>query len=129
VTIAEKDAITAMPGNLTIEEAAPITEVAHYALCDIRSANIKSGQIVMIYGATGAIGSAAEQLLKYFGTKVTAACDTRNAELMKRISWSFEDPASFTGTTEEKPAKTRLVRDKIKSEIEKFINEYHLANF
>lgn len=67
------------------KEAAPITEGAHYALCDIRAANIKSGQIVLVYGATGAIGSAAVQLLKYFGAKVTAVCDTKNMELVKSL--------------------------------------------
>lgn len=85
ITIAEKDAITTIPGNLTFEEAAPITEGAHYALCDIRAANIKNGQNVMIYGATGAIGSAAVQLLKYFGAKVTAVCNTKNIELIKSL--------------------------------------------
>ena len=67
---------------------------------------------------------------------VITVCDAANAErcpifpgVTKRLSWSFEDPASFTGSNEEKLAKTRLVRDKIKSEIEKFINEYHLANY
>jgi arsenate reductase len=67
---------------------------------------------------------------------VITVCDAANAErcpifpgVTKRISWSFDDPSSFTGTHEEKLAKTRLVRDKIKSEVEKFANEYHLAKF
>jgi arsenate reductase len=67
---------------------------------------------------------------------VITVCDAANAErcpifpgVTKRISWSFEDPSSFTGTHEEKLEKTRHVRDKIKSEIEKFVKEYHLANF
>jgi NADPH:quinone reductase-like Zn-dependent oxidoreductase len=64
MTMAEKEAITTMPSNLAYEEAAPITEGAHYALCDIRAAKIKEGQNVLIYGATGAIGSAAVQLVK-----------------------------------------------------------------
>lgn len=85
MTIEENEAITTIPRNLTFEEAAPITEGAHYALCDIRAANIKSGQNVLIYGATGAIGSAAVQLLNYFGAKVTAVCDTKNVELVKSL--------------------------------------------
>ena len=67
---------------------------------------------------------------------VITVCDAANAErcpifpgVTKRISWSFDDPSSFTGTHEEKLAKTRLVRDKIKSEVEKFANEYHQAKF
>jgi len=85
MTMAENEAITTMPGNLTYEEAAPITEGGHYALCDIRAAKIKSGQNILIYGATGAIGSAAVQLVKYFGAKVTAVCDTKNVELVKSL--------------------------------------------
>jgi len=63
MTMAENAAIAMMPVNLTFEEAAPITEGGHYALCDIKAAKIKKGQNVMIYGATGAIGSAAVQLV------------------------------------------------------------------
>lgn len=85
MTLAENDAIATMPGNLTYEEAAPITEGGHYALCDIRAAKIKSGQKVLINGATGAIGSAAVQLIKYFGGEVTAVCDTKNIDLVKSL--------------------------------------------
>ena len=85
MTMAENKAITTMPGNLSYDEAAPITEGAHYALCDIRAAKIKSGQNILIYGATGAIGSAAVQLVKYFGAKVTAVCNSKNVELVKSL--------------------------------------------
>jgi NADPH:quinone reductase-like Zn-dependent oxidoreductase len=85
MTIAETDAITTMPDDLTFEQAAPITEGAHYALCDIRAAKIKSGQDVMIYGASGAIGSAAVQLVKYLGAKVTAVCSTQNVEAVRSL--------------------------------------------
>jgi NADPH:quinone reductase-like Zn-dependent oxidoreductase len=85
MTIAESEALTTIPPNLTFEEAAPITEGAHYALCDIRAAKIKSGHNVLIYGATGAIGSAAVQLIKYFGAKVTAVCNTKNIEVVKSL--------------------------------------------
>ena len=85
MTMAEKDAITTMPDNLTFAEAAPICEGGHYALCDIRAAKVKSGQNVLINGASGAIGSAAIQLVKYLGAQVTAVCDTKNIELMKSL--------------------------------------------
>jgi NADPH:quinone reductase-like Zn-dependent oxidoreductase len=85
MTMGENEAIAVMPDNLSFEEAAPITEGAHYALCNIRAAEVKSGQRVMIYGATGAIGSAAVQLVKYFGTNVTAVCNTKNVELIKSL--------------------------------------------
>lgn len=85
MVMAENEAITTMPGNLTYEEAAPITEGGHYALCNIRAAKIKAGQNILINGATGAIGSAAVQLIKYFGAKVTAVCNTKNVELIKSL--------------------------------------------
>jgi len=85
MTITETDAITTIPNNVTFEQAAPITEGAHYALCDIRAVKIKKGQNVMIYGASGAIGSAAVQLAKYYGAKVTAVCNTQNVEVVKSL--------------------------------------------
>jgi len=85
LVMAEDAPITNMPENMTYEEAAPITEGAHYALCDIRAAKIQSGQKVLIYGATGAIGSAAVQLVKYLGAEVTAVCNTKSVELMKSL--------------------------------------------
>ena len=85
LTIAETDAVTNMPDNLSFDEAAALTEGAHYALVDIRAAKIEPGQNVLVYGATGAIGSAAVQLLKHFGAKITAVCNTKNVELVKSL--------------------------------------------
>jgi NADPH:quinone reductase-like Zn-dependent oxidoreductase len=85
LTIAESDAVTHMPTNLSFEEAAALTEGVHYALVDIKASNIQKGQQAMVYGATGAIGSAAVQLLKYFGVKVTAVCNTKNVELVRSL--------------------------------------------
>lgn len=81
----ENGAMSTIPAGLTFEEAACITEGGHYALCDIRAAKVKAGQNVMIYGATGAIGSAAVQLTKYFGASVTAVCNTKNVVLVKSL--------------------------------------------
>ena len=89
MVLAENEAITKMPGNLTFTEAAPLTEGGHYALCDIRAAKVKSGQNVLVYGASGAIGSAAVQLVKHFGAKVTAVCNTKNVELVKSLGADF----------------------------------------
>jgi NADPH:quinone reductase-like Zn-dependent oxidoreductase len=85
LTIAETDAITVMPDNLSFDETAALTEGAHYALVNIRAAKVEHGQSVLVYGATGAIGSAAVQLLKYFGAIVTAVCNTKNVELVKTL--------------------------------------------
>ncbi len=85
VAIAENDAITTLPHNLSFYEAAPITEGAHYALNNIKASNIESGQQALVYGATGAIGSAAVQLLKHWGARVTAVCNTKNLDLVKSL--------------------------------------------
>ncbi len=104
MTMAEQGAIATMPGNFTFEEAAPLTEGGHYALCDIRAAKVRAGQNVMVYGATGAIGSAAVQLLKQMGVWVTAVCNTKNIDLVKSlgadvvIDYTRED---FTKTDRE----------------------------
>ncbi len=85
LTIAETDAVAIMPDDLSFDKAAALTEGAHYALVDIRAAKVEHGQHVMVYGATGAIGSASVQLLKHFGAKVTAVCNTKNVELVKSL--------------------------------------------
>src|SRR5690606_39201911 len=83
LTVAETDAIALIPAHLTYEQAAPLTEGAHYALGNIRAAKVASGQNVLVNGATGAIGSAAVQLLKYFGARVTAVCPTAQVEAVR----------------------------------------------
>jgi NADPH:quinone reductase-like Zn-dependent oxidoreductase len=82
MTVPANRILATIPEGLSYEEAAPIAEGAHYALSAIRTAKIQSGQDVLVHGATGAIGSAAVQLLKSLGAKVTAVCDTRNVELV-----------------------------------------------
>jgi NADPH:quinone reductase-like Zn-dependent oxidoreductase len=85
VSIPEGGPVATMPSNLTYEEAAASTEGSHYALSLIRAAKIQSGQDVLVNGATGAIGSAAVQLLKSLGAKVTAVCGTENMELVRGL--------------------------------------------
>lgn len=74
-----------IPEGSSYEEMAPATEGAHYALCDLRAAKIRAGQKILINGATGAIGSAAVQLAKYFGAEVTAVCATPHLEKIKSM--------------------------------------------
>lgn len=85
LTLAETDAVTQMPENYSFSDAAALTEGSHYALVDIRAAKVQAGQEVMIYGATGAIGSAAVQLLQHFGARVTAVCNTKNVALIQSL--------------------------------------------
>ncbi len=85
MVMAEDGPIAIIPEGLSYEEAAPITEGGHYALCDIRAAKVSPGQKVLVNGATGAIGSAAVQLCRYFGAEVTAVCATPHLELVKSL--------------------------------------------
>lgn len=85
ITLEENDPFTTIPEGLTYEEAAPITEGAHYALGHIRAAKVARRQSVLVYGATGAIGSAAVQLLKHFGAHVTAVCSTNHVALVESL--------------------------------------------
>lgn len=104
LVIKETASIATIPEGVSFETAAAITEGSHYALCDIRAAKVKPGDNVMVYGATGAIGSAAVQLLKHFKARVTAVCNTKNVDLVKSlgadvvIDYQTED---FTKTTQQ----------------------------
>jgi NADPH:quinone reductase-like Zn-dependent oxidoreductase len=85
LTIPQDGFVAIMPAQLRFEEAAPGTEGSHYALALIRKAKVRSGQDVLVNGATGAIGSAAVQLLKQLGATVTATCGPEHLELVKGL--------------------------------------------
>ena len=85
LTIREDASVATIPANSTVEEAAPSTEGCHYALANIRAAKISSGENVLVNGGTGAIGSAAIQLLKNLGAQVTAVCSTEHLALVERL--------------------------------------------
>ena len=82
LAIPEDASVATMPANVTYAEAAPSTEGAHYALAQINGANITKGQDVLVYGATGAIGSAAVQLLRNLEVNVTAVCGPDHMDLV-----------------------------------------------
>jgi NADPH:quinone reductase-like Zn-dependent oxidoreductase len=85
LAMAEDGSVATMPTNVTYGEAAASTEGSHYALSMIRTAKIQRGHDVLVYGATGAIGSAAVQLLKSLGANVTAVCGTEHMELVRGL--------------------------------------------
>ena len=83
VTFPESKRIVLMPGNITYEQAAACLEGAYYAATGIIQLKPTAGQKALVYGATGAIGSAYVQFLKYYGVYITAVCGGENSELVR----------------------------------------------
>jgi len=82
--ISSKGLLVKKAANVNFEEAVAIPYGGLIALYYLKR-NVQSGQKVLIYGASGAIGTAAVQLAKYFGAEVTGVCSTTNLELIKSL--------------------------------------------
>jgi NADPH:quinone reductase-like Zn-dependent oxidoreductase len=83
ICLPEEASIVTKPANMNYEEAAAVCDGAMLAFAYIRKINLQKGDKILIYGASGSIGTAAVQLAKYFGAVVTAVCNTKNLELIQ----------------------------------------------
>jgi NADPH:quinone reductase-like Zn-dependent oxidoreductase len=83
--IRESALIAPMPAGTSFEEAAPVCDGGLGALWCLRLAGLRKGQTVLVYGASGSLGTAGVQLAKSFGADVTAVCRTKNVELVRSL--------------------------------------------
>jgi len=81
----ESGLIAHKPADLSFEEAAAVPDGALSALTCLRRAGLRPGQTILVYGASGSIGTAAVQLARYFDADITAVCSTKNLELVRSL--------------------------------------------
>ena len=85
ISMRESTRIAHMPAGMSFEQAASICDGGLNALWCLRLADLRQGQRILIYGASGSIGTAGVQLAKYFGADVTAVCNTKNLETVRSL--------------------------------------------
>lgn len=83
--VRESAAIARKPAGVTFAEAGAVSDGAILALNPLRLADLRPGRRLLVYGASGAIGTAGVQLGKHFGAHVTAVCDTKNLDVVRSL--------------------------------------------
>src|SRR5258708_33417920 len=89
--------------DMSFQEAAAVCDGALNALWCLRLADLRKGQRILIYGASGAIGTAGVQLAKYFGADVTAGCKTQNLQLVTSLGSHKDGDYHQEKLTEHRP--------------------------
>jgi NADPH:quinone reductase-like Zn-dependent oxidoreductase len=85
VCVSESGTLAHMPTDMSYDQAAAVCDGGCTALSFLRQAGVRKGQRILIYGASGSIGTASVQLAKHIGADVTAVCDTRNVEVVRSL--------------------------------------------
>ena len=85
VCVPASASVAIKPSGMTFEQAAAVTDGMELALACLRKAGPLEGRSILIYGASGSIGTAAVQLARHFGAEVTAVCSTKNVELVRSL--------------------------------------------
>jgi NADPH:quinone reductase-like Zn-dependent oxidoreductase len=85
ICMRQREPLAHKPVSMTFDEAAAVFDGATLALACLRKAALREGRSILIYGASGSIGTAGVQLAKHFGAHVTAVCTTKNVELMRSL--------------------------------------------
>ncbi len=85
ICIRETAPLVHKPADMTFEQAAAVTDGMILALMCLQASHIRKGQSMLVYGASGSIGTAGVQLAKYFEAEVTAVCNTKNIELVRSL--------------------------------------------
>jgi len=85
ICIRESGMLAHKPAGMTFEEAAAVCDGAILTLSALRPVGPRNGQRILIYGASGSMGTAGVQLARYFGAFVTAVCNTKNVELVRSL--------------------------------------------
>jgi NADPH:quinone reductase-like Zn-dependent oxidoreductase len=86
ICVREAGAIAHKPAGISFDEAAAVGDGGCTALGCLRQAELERGQRIVVYGASGSIGTAGVQLAKHFGAHVTAVCNTKNLELVRSLA-------------------------------------------
>jgi NADPH:quinone reductase-like Zn-dependent oxidoreductase len=85
ITVKESGAVAHKPAGIGFDEAAAVCDGASLALACLRAAGLQRGQRLLVYGASGSVGTAGVQLGRHFGADVTAVCGTQNLELARSL--------------------------------------------
>ena len=103
VCMRQSAALAHKPAGLGFEEAAAVCDGVILALMGLRPAEVRKGRSILVYGASGSIGTAAVQLSRYFGADVTAVCGTKNLELLANLG--ADQVIDYTGKTSPRTAR------------------------